>query len=57
MYSLPTKRHDSSRTSFLKNTKNTSRPSRGAMLSDVCLVVVWAATIPGLMWLGAAGGF
>ncbi|WP_158618429.1 hypothetical protein [Candidimonas sp. SYP-B2681] len=31
--------------------------SRGAMVTDVCLVAVWGATIPGLMWLGAAGGF
>jgi hypothetical protein len=31
--------------------------SRGAMLTDVLLVLVWGASIPGLMWLGAAGGF
>ncbi|HLU18384.1 MAG TPA: hypothetical protein VKZ66_00360 [Pusillimonas sp.] len=31
--------------------------SRGAMLADVCLVAIWGATIPGLMWLGSAGGF
>ena len=28
-----------------------------AMLLDVCLVAAWGATIPGLLWLGAAGGF
>lgn len=31
--------------------------SRGAMVADICLVAVWGATIPGLMWLGVAGGF
>lgn len=24
---------------------------------DVCMVLAWAAMIPGLMWLGAAAGF
>ncbi len=24
---------------------------------DVCLVAVWGLSIPGLMWLAAAGGF
>ncbi|MBB5217091.1 hypothetical protein [Parapusillimonas granuli] len=33
------------------------RLSRGAMFVDICLVAVWGASIPGLMWLGAAGGF
>ncbi len=33
------------------------RLTRGAMLVDVLLVAVWGATIPGIMWLGAAGGF
>lgn len=31
--------------------------TRGAMVADVCMVAAWGATIPGLMWLGAAGGF
>jgi len=31
--------------------------TRGSMLADICLVLVWGAMIPGLMWLGAAGGF
>lgn len=31
--------------------------SRGAMVVDVCLVLAWGATIPGLMWLGVASGF
>lgn len=35
----------------------TGRLTRGAMVTDVCLVAAWGATIPGLMWLGAAGGF
>ncbi len=33
------------------------RLTRGAMLADIVLVMVWGASIPGLMWLGAAGGF
>lgn len=24
---------------------------------DICLVAVWGLSIPGLMWLAAAGGF
>lgn len=40
-----------------RNEKMPSRPTRGAMAVDICLVVVWAALIPGLMWLGAASGF
>lgn len=32
-------------------------PTRGAILVDICLVTAWGAMIPGLMWLGAAGGF
>ncbi len=31
--------------------------TRGAMLADVVLVAIWGATIPGMMWLGASGGF
>ena len=31
--------------------------TRKAMLADVVLVIFWGASIPGLMWLGAAGGF
>lgn len=31
--------------------------TRGAMVADICLVAAWGATIPGLMWLGVAGGF
>jgi len=31
--------------------------TRGAMVADICLVVMWGATIPGLLWLGTAGGF
>ncbi|MNV57618.1 hypothetical protein D3C71_1499600 [compost metagenome] len=28
-----------------------------AMVTDVVLVLAWGAMIPGLMWLGVAGGF
>lgn len=49
--------HRSSSRISKRSCKSRTRLTRGAMLSDVCLVVVWAATIPGLMWLGAAGGF
>ena len=31
--------------------------TRKAMMADVVLVIFWGASIPGLMWLGAAGGF
>lgn len=31
--------------------------TRKAMLADIVLVIFWGASIPGLMWLGAAGGF
>jgi hypothetical protein len=31
--------------------------TRGAMVADVLLVMVWGATIPGLLWLGTLGGF
>ncbi|NYT57401.1 hypothetical protein H0A65_00530 [Alcaligenaceae bacterium] len=37
--------------------KKSASLSRGSMVADICLVAVWGATIPGLMWLGAAGGF
>jgi len=37
--------------------KKPANLTRGNMVADVCLVAVWGATIPGLMWLGAAGGF
>lgn len=28
-----------------------------AKVLDVCLVAVWGASIPGLLWLGSMGGF
>ncbi|TAM83163.1 MAG: hypothetical protein EPN41_14640 [Candidimonas sp.] len=28
-----------------------------SQIVDVCLAIIWAALIPGLMWLGAASGF
>lgn len=37
--------------------KPAPHPTRAAMAIDICLVVMWAALIPGLMWLGAASGF
>jgi hypothetical protein len=47
-------------TSPSRHRKNTAKPSsrltRGSMLVDICLVLAWGATIPGLMWLGVAGG-
>lgn len=33
------------------------RPTRASMLADIVLVVFWGVSIPGLMWLGAVGGF
>ncbi|HEY9281662.1 MAG TPA: hypothetical protein VIP51_16460 [Eoetvoesiella sp.] len=36
---------------------SSTKLTRSAMVADVCLVAVWGATIPGLMWLGVAGGF
>lgn len=49
--------HRSASRRSIRTRKTRTTLTRGAMLSDICLVVVWAATIPGLMWLGAAGGF
>lgn len=37
--------------------KKTPKLTRGAMLADICLVLVWGAMIPGMMWLGVAVGF
>lgn len=31
--------------------------TRRAMLADTCLALVWAAMIPGVLWLGSAAGF
>jgi len=31
-------------------------PNR-TVVTDICLATAWAAAIPALMWLGAAGGF
>jgi hypothetical protein len=36
---------------------NPHKMTRSSMIADVCLVAVWGALIPGLMWLGVAGGF
>lgn len=34
-----------------------ARLTRRAMVGDIVLVIVWGASIPAIMWLGAAGGF
>ncbi|MEI2417339.1 hypothetical protein V8Z80_14275 [Orrella sp. JC864] len=34
-----------------------AKPGLRAMVVDVALVLAWGAMIPGLMWLGHAGGF
>lgn len=34
-----------------------AQPALRTILADICLVAAWAAMIPGLMWLGVAGGF
>jgi len=36
--------------------KKSSDLTRGGMLADICLVVVWGGSIPAVMWLGAAVG-
>ena len=46
-----------SRSGFLRSVGSRKSLSKGAMLADILLVVVWGATIPGLMWLGAVSGF
>lgn len=38
-------------------TKPRNGLTRGGMVADVVLVIFWGASIPGLMWLGAVGGF
>jgi len=35
----------------------TAQVSRRQMIGDVALVAVWAAMIPGMLWLGHAAGF
>jgi hypothetical protein len=37
--------------------RKTPKLSLGSMVADVCLVAVWGAMIPGMMWLGVAVGF
>ncbi|MBP6018150.1 MAG: hypothetical protein KA735_01540 [Burkholderiaceae bacterium] len=34
-----------------------SSPGLVTMVTDVVLAAAWAAMIPGLLWLGVAGGF
>ena len=38
-------------------SKTENGMSKMAMLADIGLVAMWAAEIPGFMWLGAAAGF
>jgi len=40
-----------------KRGRRLPRPTRGAMVADICMVIVWGASIPGMLWLGTAGGF
>ena len=46
-----------SRTRKVAASCQTSGMSRLAMAGDICLVAVWAAAIPGVMWLGTVAGF
>jgi hypothetical protein len=50
-------RRHSSPSGFIRSKGRAAGLSRGAMAADICLVAFWGATIPGLMWLAAAGGF
>lgn len=45
------------RAKAVARNKNLASPNRKAMLADVVMVIFWGASIPGLMWLGAASGF
>jgi hypothetical protein len=40
-----------------KKHQDTKQPSLGRMFSDVCLVAIFAAMVPGCLWLGNAAGF
>lgn len=40
-----------------KSTPAATQLTMKAMVTDVLLVLAWGAMIPGLMWLGVAGGF
>jgi hypothetical protein len=42
---------------FPPDSSPSPRLTRGAMVADICLVAVWGALIPGIMWLGVASGF
>lgn len=41
----------------VRSASTDAAPSTKAMVVDVVLVLAWGAMIPGLMWLGHAGGF
>ena len=34
-----------------------NQPSLGRMFSDVCMVAIFAAMVPGCLWLGNVAGF
>lgn len=46
-----------SRQAGAKPVSADAAPSIKAMAVDIALVLAWGAMIPGLMWLGHAGGF
>ncbi|TEA77390.1 hypothetical protein [Allopusillimonas ginsengisoli] len=54
---FPSRQGQDSQPSRPVRGRTSSRLTRGSMLVDVCLVLAWGATIPGLMWLGVASGF
>lgn len=41
----------------LPNCRFWQKPHVRAMVGDIIVVALWAASIPSLMWLGAAIGF
>jgi hypothetical protein len=51
----------SAQTSCVASNQNrrqdSNQPSLGRMFSDVCMVFIFAAMVPGCLWLGNAAGF
>lgn len=43
--------------SSIVSRQHSGSPGLMTMVTDVVLAAVWAAMIPGLLWLGVAGGF
>lgn len=59
MYTTNSFPHSSSKSRLLSGGQRRGKSvglTRSAMLLDICLVLAWGATIPGLMWLGVASG-